>query len=68
MPVMNSYEATKTIRSVEEKALSSIPIVVMTANAFKEDEKAAKDAGMQGHIAKPLDIDKIRRTLNNVLK
>ena len=68
MPVMNGYEATKAIRSLEEKALSSIPIVAMTANAFKEDEKAAKDAGMQGHIAKPLDIDKIRITLNDVLQ
>ena len=57
MPVMNGLDATRAIRTLDNKALAEIPIVAMTANAFKEDEQAAEEAGMQGHIAKPLDID-----------
>ena len=67
MPVMNGYEATGAIRALENRELASGPIVAMTANAFKEDEQAAADAGMQAHIAKPLDIDKMIQTLSGVL-
>ena len=67
MPVMNGYEATKAIRSLENRALAEIPILAMTANAFKEDELAAKAAGMQAHIAKPIDVDKMMATLREVL-
>ena len=68
MPVMNGYEATKKIRALENKKLAKIPIIAMTANAFTEDIQAAKDAGMNSHIAKPLDIPKMIETLTEVLK
>lgn len=58
MPVMNGYEATKAIRSLEGEK-SKIPIVAMTANAFAEDVQKAKNTGMNGHIAKPLDFGKL---------
>ena len=67
MPVMDGYEAAQAIRALDNEELSSVPIVAMTANAFKEDEEAAARAGMQGHIAKPLDVDKMLETLSRVL-
>lgn len=67
MPVMNGYEATKEIRSMENDRLSSIPIIAMTANAFEEDKKEALKYGMNGHIAKPIDIQKLFETLDRVL-
>ncbi|MBD5092142.1 MAG: response regulator, partial [Clostridiales bacterium] len=68
MPIMNGYEATKAIRALEDKAKASIPIVAMTANAFEEDRKAALDSGMNGFTAKPIDIDELMRTLDEILK
>ena len=68
MPVMNGYEATKKIRELPNPKLARIPIIAMTANAFSEDVQAAKDAGMDSHIAKPLDIPKMIETLTEVLK
>ena len=67
MPVMDGYAATKAIRSLENKALATIPIVAMTANAFAEDVKAANDAGMQAHIAKPVDVQLMKKTLAEIL-
>lgn len=68
MPVMNGYEATKKIRELPNPELANIPIIAMTANAFTEDIQAAKEAGMNSHIAKPLDIQKMIETLTEVLK
>ena len=68
MPEMDGYEATRAIRRLEDKKLAGIPILAMTANAFKEDEEAAIEAGMQAHIAKPIDINVMMKTLTNVLK
>ena len=68
MPIMNGYEATNTIRSLENKDLANIPIIAMTANAYANDIKSALDAGMNGHISKPLEIDKMRITIKEVLK
>ena len=68
MPIMNGYEATKKIRELSNPKLAQIPIIAMTANAFSEDVQAAKDAGMDSHIAKPLDIPKMIETLTEVLK
>ena len=68
MPVMNGYEATRAIRALDDKALASIPILAMTANAFQEDVQAAKDAGMQAHIAKPIDVAVLVEELAAVLK
>ena len=67
MPVMDGYTATRTIRAMEDPGLAGIPIVAMTANAFKEDVEAAFEAGMDGHIAKPLDVDKMMNEIKRVL-
>jgi CheY-like chemotaxis protein len=68
MPIMNGYEAAKKIRELDNKELSGIPIIAMTANAFDEDRKAAFDAGMDGHIAKPIDIPKLMELIRDILK
>ncbi len=68
MPVMNGYEATKEIRKLDNPALASIPIVAMSANAFEEDKQEALHAGMNGHIAKPIDVKVLFDTLNEILK
>lgn len=57
MPGMNGYQTARMIRKLPDPVLSNIPIIAMTANAFEEDRKAALDAGMNGHLAKPVDID-----------
>ena len=68
MPIMNGYEATRTIRNFKNKQIANIPILAMTANAFEEDKKAAKDAGMNGHLAKPIDVPKLVEALKEILK
>lgn len=67
MPVMNGYEAVEEIRKLENQSLASIPILAMTANAFEEDKQNALRCGMNGHIAKPIDIKNLLNTLNKVL-
>jgi len=67
MPVMDGYAATKAIRALENRALAATPIIAMTANAFKEDARAAEEAGMQGHITKPIKVDFMLETLQAVL-
>lgn len=67
MPVMNGYEATQTIRAMKRADARSIPIVAMTANAFTEDIKASLDAGMNAHVAKPIEVEVLRETLCRVL-
>ena len=67
MPIMNGYEATKAIRALDNPALRNIPIIAMTANVFQEDMQAAQNAGMNAHIAKPLDVSKMMETLTTVL-
>ena len=67
MPNMDGYQATKAIRSLKG-AGAEIPIIAMTANAFDEDKKKAIEAGMNGHIAKPIDIGGLFRILSQVLK
>ena len=68
MPVMDGYEATRAIRALSEQFRAQIPIIAMTANAFEEDRQKAYAAGMNGHIAKPLELDKLFGTLKSVLK
>ena len=68
MPRMNGYEATRQIRALEDPAKAGIPIVAVTANAFEEDRMEAMEAGMNGHLAKPYDIEEIMKTLNELLK
>jgi signal transduction histidine kinase/DNA-binding response OmpR family regulator len=68
MPKMSGYEASKIIRSLEDRLDSKkIPIVAMTANAFDEDIRTAKEIGMNGHIAKPYQFEKVKATLQHVL-
>jgi len=68
MPVMDGYAATKAIRSLDDGELAAIPIVAMTANAFAEDVQSAHTAGMNGHIAKPIDIQVMMKTITDVLR
>lgn len=63
MPVMNGYEAAKAIRASEREDLGKIPIIAMTADAFADDIKKAEDAGMNGHISKPVDIERLEEAL-----
>lgn len=67
MPVMNGYEATCAIRTLERKDVKYLPIVAMTANAFAEDIQAAKSAGMNEHMAKPIDLNRLMEVLNRWL-
>ena len=67
MPVMNGYEATRCIRQLENRQLADIPILAMTANAFEEDKQEALRSGMNGHISKPINIEKLLETLNEML-
>ena len=68
MPEMDGYEATRNIRALENAELASIPILAMTANAFEEDRQEALRCGMNGHIAKPINIEKLLETLNAILR
>ncbi len=64
MPVMNGYDATRAIRALDRSDAREIPIIAMTANAFAEDEKEALDAGMNVHLAKPIDIELLKKVIN----
>ncbi len=68
MPVMNGYDATRAIRALERSDARTIPIIAMTANAFAEDEKAALDAGMNAHVAKPIDIEMLHKVIIQYVK
>ncbi len=68
MPIMNGYDATRQIRAFTDQEIANIPIIAMTANAFDEDRRAALEAGMNGHIAKPINIPKLLDLLKEILK
>ena len=68
MPVMNGYEAAKMIRSLDREDAKVIPIIAMTANAFTEDKMRAKEAGMDEHIAKPVDGKLLVKVINELVK
>ena len=68
MPVMNGYEAAKLIRSLDREDAKVIPIIAMTANAFTEDKMRAKEAGMDEHIAKPVDGKLLVKVINELVK
>ncbi len=68
MPVMNGHEAARAIRSLDREDAGRIPIIAMTANAFAEDEKAALDAGMTAHVAKPLNMEHLKSVITQCTK
>ena len=67
MPVMNGYEATKIIRSLDREDAKQIPIIAMTANAFTEDRIRAKEAGMDEHVAKPVDVELLVKVIHKLV-
>lgn len=68
MPVMDGYEATRQIRNLEDQKYATIPIIALSANAFEEDKASSFIAGMNDHLAKPLDVEKLMKILKCVLK
>ena len=68
MPVMNGYEAAKMIRSLDREDAKKVPIIAMTANAFTEDKISAKEAGMDEHIAKPIDVELLAKVIHKLAK
>lgn len=66
MPIMNGYEATKQIRALSDPAKSQIPILAMTANVFEEDKTRAREAGMNGHLPKPIEVSKLFEELHRI--
>ncbi len=68
MPVMNGYDATRAIRALAREDARKLPIIAMTANAFAEDEKAALEAGMDAHVAKPIDIELLKRVIRQYVR
>ena len=67
MPVMDGYEATEAIRALDNDYCKRIPIIAMTANVFAEDKLKAMNAGMNGHVGKPIDIRELFSTLKSML-
>ena len=67
MPVMNGYDATRAIRELERKEAKEIPIIAMTANAFAEDEREALNAGMNVHLAKPIDVELLKQVIKRYI-
>lgn len=68
MPVMNGYDATKAIRALKRKDAVKIPIIAMTANAFAEDERDALEAGMNIHLAKPVDVELLKKVIRQCIQ
>ena len=67
MPVMNGYEATEAIRSLEHPDAGTIPIIAMTADAFSEDIKRCLDSGMNAHTAKPINLEEVKSLMRKFL-
>jgi CheY-like chemotaxis protein len=68
MPVMNGYDATRAIRSSNHPEAKTIPIIAMTANAYREDIEKAMDAGMNAHVSKPINVETLVQTLGQYKK
>ena len=66
MPNMNGYDATRTIRALQDSEKAAIPILAMTANAFEEDKRETYHCGMNGHIAKPINVKELMKELTEV--
>ena len=68
MPVMNGLDATRAIRAMEREDCRTIPIIAMSANAFDDDLKKSVECGMNGHLSKPVEVDKLYRMLREILQ
>lgn len=68
MPARDGYAETRAIRALPDPVRAGVPVVAMTANAFAENVRAAEEAGMQAHIAKPVDVNVMMQTLAEILK
>ena len=68
MPVMDGLEAARTIRRMEREDCHTIPIIAMSANAFDDDLKKSVECGMNGHLSKPVEVDKLYQTLNEAIR
>ena len=68
MPKMDGYTATKEIRTLSNNKKANIPIIAMTANAFEEDRQKALEAGMNGHVAKPIDVEKMLNLFDEIFR
>ena len=68
MPVMNGLEATRKLRALNRSDAATVPIIAMTANAFQDDIENSLAAGMNAHLTKPLDVDKIRKTILEMMR
>ncbi len=67
MPVMDGYHATRAIRALEDPALSTVPIIAVSANSFEEDRRKSLESGMNAHLPKPLDIQRLLELLGKYL-
>ena len=68
MPVMNGYDAARTIRQFEDPARANLPIIALSANAFDEDRRMSKASGMNAHMAKPLDMQKLLELIAAIMQ
>ena len=68
MPVMDGLEATRAIRSMEREDCRTLPIIAMSANAFDDDLKKSVECGMNGHLSKPVEVDKLYKTLGEIVR
>ena len=66
MPVMDGYAATRAIRALDDPAIANVPIIAMTANAFDEDIKRSLASGMNAHLSKPIEVQKLRELLRQL--
>ncbi len=68
MPNMDGYEAARTIRAMQRPDAANIPLVAMSANAFADDRRRSREAGMNEHLAKPIDSDKLIKAISNIVR
>ena len=68
MPVMNGLEATRKLHALNRSDAATVPIIAMTANAFQDDIENSLAAGINAHLTKPLDVDKIRKTILEMMR
>ena len=68
MPEMDGLQATEAIRALDREDAARVPIIALSANAFEDDVRQSREAGMDAHLAKPVELDKLRQTLKRLIK